>query len=115
MSGVFQRLADTDRTAIEIKIDGDSVQALDGDTVLTAIMLHLDHLRLSDFGDEQRAGFCLMGACQDCWVSDGAGRRLRACTTYIKPGLEIVTGRRPLALGMAPQAAASTSSDKDPS
>lgn len=115
MSGVFQRLVDTDRTAIDIKIDGDTVQALDGDTVLTAILLHQDHLRLGDFGDEKRAGFCLMGACQDCWVSDTEGKRLRACTTYIKPGLEIITGRRPLALSAMAQPVAAATPDEDPS
>ena len=25
-------------------------------------------LRAAEFGPEARAGFCLMGACQDCWV-----------------------------------------------
>jgi predicted molibdopterin-dependent oxidoreductase YjgC len=93
MAGAFQRLADTRRRAIEISIDGDNVQVLEGDTLLTAILLHHDHLRLSDIGEEPRAGFCLMGACQDCWVSESNGRRLRACTTYVRPGLAIVTGR----------------------
>jgi len=93
MAGAFHRLADTTRLAIAISIDGHPVEVLDGDTVLTAILLHHDHLRLSDIGGEPRAGFCLMGACQDCWVSDGDGRRLRACTSYVKPGLAILTGR----------------------
>lgn len=92
MTGAFQRFADKTRSEIEIAIDGDKVQVLEGDTLLTAILLHHDYLRLSEFGEEPRAGFCLMGACQDCWVSDGDGRRLRACTTYVRPGLAIVTG-----------------------
>jgi predicted molibdopterin-dependent oxidoreductase YjgC len=100
MGGLFQRLADTARSAIDIKIDSDSVKALDGDTVLTAILLHQSQLRPGDFGDGARAGFCLMGACQDCWVSDGDGRRLRACTTYVTPGLEIVTGCQPSSTGI---------------
>lgn len=97
MGGLFQRLVDKERSSIEIRIDGDSVQALDGDTVLTAILLHQPHLRRGDFGDGARAGFCLIGACQDCWVSDSKGQRLRACTTYVTPGLEIVTGGQPSA------------------
>jgi hypothetical protein len=96
VAGAFQRLADGRRTEIEISIDGDRVRALQGDTLLTAILLHHDHLRLTEIGEEPRAGFCLMGACQDCWVSDSDGRRLRACTTYVRPGLAIVTGRRGL-------------------
>ena len=93
MTGLFQRLIDQDRTTIEIRIDGDNVSALDGDTVLTAILLQQNHLRPGDFGDGPRAGFCLMGACQDCWVSDSDGHRLRACTTYVAAGMKIVTGQ----------------------
>jgi NADH dehydrogenase/NADH:ubiquinone oxidoreductase subunit G len=37
------------------------------------------------------AGFCLMGACQDCWIWDDDGRRLRACTTYAEQGMRIRT------------------------
>ena len=48
-------------------------------------------VRDSEFGDGARAGFCLMGACQDCWVRDGAGRRVRACTTPAVDGMDIVT------------------------
>jgi hypothetical protein len=93
MAGAFHRLTDSIRLSIEISIDGHPVEVLDGDTVLTAILLHHDHLRLSDVGGEPRAGFCLMGACQDCWINDGDGRRLRACTSYVRPGLAILTGR----------------------
>jgi hypothetical protein len=58
---------------------------------LTAILLHRNYLRSSEFGDGARAGFCLMGACQDCWIAVADGSRLRACTTYVTPGLAIVT------------------------
>lgn len=92
MPGLFQRLQDQQRATIEITVDGDRLQVLDGDTLLTAILTHRPHLRLHEIGDEPRSGFCLMGACQDCWVSDAAGNRLRACTTYVQAGLEIVTG-----------------------
>lgn len=92
MSGSFQRLVDQDRKPVEITIDGEPVRALEGDTVLTAILLHQNHLRRSEFGDGPRAGFCLMGACQDCWVATAEGTRLRACTTYVAPGLALITG-----------------------
>jgi predicted molibdopterin-dependent oxidoreductase YjgC len=48
-------------------------------------------LRSSEFGEGRRAGFCLMGACQDCWVWTAAGERLRACSTEVREGLAIVT------------------------
>jgi aerobic-type carbon monoxide dehydrogenase small subunit (CoxS/CutS family) len=38
-----------------------------------------------------RAGFCLMGACQDCWVWLADGSRLRACTTLLAEGMQVRT------------------------
>jgi predicted molibdopterin-dependent oxidoreductase YjgC len=49
-------------------------------------------LRTLEFNGEDRAGFCLMGACQDCWVRLGDGRRVRACTTRVSDGMAIETG-----------------------
>lgn len=87
----MKRLAERDRERIELFLDGRRIAALRGDTVLTAILLNSDHVRMSEFGGEPRAGFCLMGACQDCWVSTEAGERLRACTTFAEAGMRLVT------------------------
>lgn len=97
MAGLFQRLQDQQRRIVEISLDGEQLGVLEGDTLLTAILGHRRHLRLHEIGGEPRAGFCLMGACQDCWVADTAGNRLRACTTYVQPGMAIVTSVAPLA------------------
>ena len=48
-------------------------------------------LRRNEFSHEPRAGFCLMGACQDCWVLTDSGERLRACSTFITPGVALRT------------------------
>jgi predicted molibdopterin-dependent oxidoreductase YjgC len=91
MNARLVRLAETGRQAVALDIDGVTVQALAGDTLLTAVLAVRDHLRRSEFGGERRAGFCLMGACQDCWVWSAAGERLRACTTEVSAGLRICT------------------------
>lgn len=91
MSGRFVRVAETDRRPITLLIDGRSVQALEGDTVLVAMLSAIAHVRTSEFGDDHRAGFCLMGACQDCWVWSGAGDRLRACSTTVADGMTVST------------------------
>jgi predicted molibdopterin-dependent oxidoreductase YjgC len=90
-SGQFQRIAETGRPAVAITIDGAAVTALAGDTVATALLVHGHRLRDSEFGDGPRAGFCLMGACQDCWVTLGNGRRVRACDTPVADGMAIDT------------------------
>jgi predicted molibdopterin-dependent oxidoreductase YjgC len=87
----FVRLAETARAAVAFTIDGRPAQALEGDTLLVALLSQTDHVRVSEFGDGNRAGFCLMGACQDCWVWTAEGERLRACSTMVRAGLHIVT------------------------
>jgi len=91
MSGRFTRLGETGRKTVKIRVDGKDVDALAGDTLLVALLCTVDHVRQSEFGGEVRAGFCLMGACQDCWVWTAAGERLRACTTVVSEGMQIVT------------------------
>lgn len=90
-AGQLLRVAETERARVVITIDGVVADALEGDTVLTALLVNGRRLRDSDFGDGPRAGFCLMGACQDCWVWSASGERVRACTTYVAPGLAIRT------------------------
>jgi aerobic-type carbon monoxide dehydrogenase small subunit (CoxS/CutS family) len=91
MNHRFVRLAETGRAPVRIVIDGRPVEALAGDTLLVALLGNARHLRESEFGDGRRAGFCLMGACQDCWVWTADGARLRACTTVVAEGMSIVT------------------------
>lgn len=71
-------------------LNGTPCTARRGDTVLTAILLQGDRLRTSPFSGAARAGFCLMGACQDCWVQCADGRRLRACSTLVEAGMALL-------------------------
>ena len=87
----FIRLAETGRAPIGLRIDGAQAQALEGDTLLVALLTHGRRVRDSEFGDGARAGFCLMGACQDCWVWRESGERLRACSTVVEPGMAVLT------------------------
>lgn len=92
MSGLFVRLKPRAGPPVSFTIDGVPAEAEAGDLVLSAILLHRPALRRFEFGPEDRAGFCLMGACQDCWVRLADGRRLRACTAPVEPGMAILTG-----------------------
>ncbi|MEJ5280013.1 (2Fe-2S)-binding protein [Pseudomonas sp. C 49-2] len=83
---LFKRLAETQRPALAFTLDGQPASGLLGDTLLTAVLTCAEHLRGSDFSAERRAGFCLMGACQDCWVRLEDGRRVRACSTLLEEG-----------------------------
>ncbi|MDF3154675.1 (2Fe-2S)-binding protein [Mesorhizobium sp. XAP10] len=91
IAGRFVRLAEFDRAEVHFYLDGQMCRALAGDTVLTAMLASGHALRMSEFGPEPRAGFCLMGACQDCWVWQEKGPRLRACSTSITDGVRLRT------------------------
>ena len=86
---LFKRLSETQRPALAFTLDGQPATGLLGDTLLTAILTCAEHQRSSDFSAERRAGFCLMGACQDCWVRLADGRRVRACSTLLEEGQAI--------------------------
>jgi predicted molibdopterin-dependent oxidoreductase YjgC len=95
MIGLLHRVREQDRAAVAISVDGAVVGALEGDTILTAMLSAGIRLRESEFGDGPRAGFCLMGACQDCWIWTADGERLRACSTPVSAGLSVVTALAP--------------------
>ncbi|MCP3711242.1 (2Fe-2S)-binding protein [Paraburkholderia sp. CNPSo 3274] len=103
MSARFVRVAEAGRPTFDIEIDGRTAQAAEGDTLMVALLAAQDALRDCEFDEGRRAGFCLMGACQDCWVWTAQGERLRACTTPATPGMSIVT-RNVLGEGVWPRA-----------
>jgi D-hydroxyproline dehydrogenase subunit gamma len=104
MSGRFVRLAETERKTFTITVDGIARQAAVGDTLMVALLTTVKTLRDSEFGDGRRAGFCLMGACQDCWVWTASGDRVRACSTAAEPGMAIVTQLSVAGEGVWPRA-----------
>jgi predicted molibdopterin-dependent oxidoreductase YjgC len=87
----FVRVAETGRAAVAISVNGERVDALEGDTLLTALSLARIAVRTSEFGDGDRAGFCLMGACQDCWLAVEGQGRVRACQTFVADGMRVAT------------------------
>jgi len=93
MTGRFVRLGETDRAHVAFSLDGRPANGLEGDSLLVAVLTETDRLRYSEFGDGPRAGFCLMGACQDCWMWTEKGERLRACTTRLTQGMRVLTKR----------------------
>ena len=80
---------------VHIFVDGAEVAAYAGESVLVAVLAARDALRRHEFSDEPRAGFCLMGACQDCWMWLADHQRVRACTTVVADGMCILTSAPP--------------------
>ena len=91
MSGRLVRAIMPDTAPLRISVDGAEVTAYAGESVLVAVLAARNELRRHEFSDEARAGFCLMGACQDCWVWLADHARVRACTTVVADGMSILT------------------------
>ncbi|HZZ06215.1 (2Fe-2S)-binding protein [Paraburkholderia sp.] len=87
----FVRVTETQREPLGFFIDGHEVSALQGDTLLTAVLMQQRRVRESEFSGAPRAGFCLIGACQDCWMRTEDGLRLRACSTLVTQGMRVIT------------------------
>lgn len=88
---LLHRIARERHATIAFMLDGVPCEGRAGDTLLTAILSHAGAVRRTEFSGQPRAGFCQMGACQDCWVTLAGGERLRACTTPLAAGMSIVT------------------------
>ena len=79
------------RPELSFYVDGRPRHGLEGDTVLTALLVNGHCLRHTEVSGAPRAGFCIMGACQDCWIWLADGTRLRACTTPVAEAMAICT------------------------
>lgn len=71
--------------------DGVEIQGFEGQSVLAALLQSGHVLRYSEFDGMPRAGFCLMAACQDCWVWTSEGKRLRSCSTALHQGMNLLS------------------------
>ncbi|MEZ0167311.1 (2Fe-2S)-binding protein [Microvirga sp. TS319] len=89
--GQFVRAVSRQGATLRLTIDGEMVEAVEGDSLLAVLLLNGRAVRHLEFGGAPRAGFCLMGACQDCWIALGDGERVRACTTPAAHGMVIWT------------------------
>jgi len=88
----FRRRYRQNEQPVGFLLDGVAFEGRRGDTVMTAILSVQGKLRHTEFSGEPRAGFCLIGACQDCHVMMSCGGRVRACTTLLEEGMSFVTG-----------------------
>jgi aerobic-type carbon monoxide dehydrogenase small subunit (CoxS/CutS family) len=91
----LQRVAEQVRGTVHFILNGAPATALAGDTLMTAVLTQCGHLRTNEFSHRHRAGFCMMGACQDCIVELGSGQRVRACSTLVSEGIAVWTLPRP--------------------
>jgi len=76
---------------VRFLLDDQALSARTGETLASAVLRQRPALGRSEFDASARAGFCLMGACQDCTLWLEGGQRVRACTTPVKDGVRLFT------------------------
>ena len=96
---MFTRTTDVPAPDVMVTVDGNTIEARDGDTVAAAMLAAgILRFRTTPVSGAPRGPLCMMGACFECLVTiDGIGSR-QACLTLVRPGMMIETqlGRREL-------------------
>ena len=86
------RWSDDERDqAIELWVDGVSIEAYEGEMLAAALMAAgIWRLRDSPRAGSPRGALCLMGVCQECLVRVD-GRLVQSCRTKVLPRMNVST------------------------
>lgn len=76
---------------IQIEVDGEPVQAFDGETIAAALIASGRKVFRHTSSDRPRGIFCGMGACFDCVVQVDDDPSVRSCITPVRAGMKIRT------------------------
>ena len=87
---MFRRLPDGKAATVAVEIEGRTVMVPEGASAAAAVLLAgLPSLRDSAIGGGERAPYCLMGVCFDCFAEiDGVANR-QSCMVAARPGMRI--------------------------
>lgn len=84
---------------ITFTFEGQTIQALEGDTVASALLAAgIRSFRETAVQGTSRGPFCMMGACFDCLVEIDGVSNQQACTTVVQTGMKIAKQKGPLNL-----------------
>jgi len=89
---MFKQLSNSNAETVEVILNGQKCQVSQGITVAAAALTQgLRYTRTTPVSNSKRMPFCMMGVCYDClMVVDGKANQ-RACTIYVKDGMQIDT------------------------
>ena len=90
MPSPFRRLEEPDCRWVEVKIDGTSTRAREGESVAAAILASgMRSCRTTPVSGAPRAPYCMMGVCFECLVEiDGVPNR-QSCQVPVAEGMQI--------------------------
>lgn len=82
------------RPLVEIEVDGEKIQAFEGETIASALIANGRSLfRYTEKNHEPRGVFCAIGRCTDCLMIVDGIPNVRTCITPVKRGMKIETQR----------------------
>jgi sarcosine oxidase subunit alpha len=89
---MFRRLPDDKRAVVTLSVDGQGIEAREGDSVAAALLAAGKlQSRSTPVGNVPRAPYCMMGVCFDCLMTiDGVGSR-QACMVPVRQGMDVRT------------------------
>jgi sarcosine oxidase subunit alpha len=87
---MFRRSQPEARARVALTIEGERVEAREGDSVAAAMLAAgVLHCRTTPVSGAPRGPYCMMGVCFDCLVTiDGVGNR-QACLVTAREGMVV--------------------------
>lgn len=76
---------------IQILVDGDLVQAFEGETIAAALLASGHRVLRHTTKGSPRGIFCGMGACFECLVEVDGDPSVQSCVTLVRPGMQVRT------------------------
>lgn len=93
--GVFCRLpadAAQSRPLVDIEFNGSPLQLEEGMTLAAALLLAgVRRFRSSPVSGQQRAPYCMMGACFECLVEIDGVPSQQSCLAWVRAGMKVRT------------------------
>lgn len=76
--------------SVEIHVEGQPVQARDGESVATALLnAGVTSFRRTAVSEQPRAPLCLMGVCFECLVEIDGVQNVQSCMTTVRRGMQV--------------------------
>ena len=86
----YKRLAIQARKKLRVWIDGDSVEAIEGDSAAAVMLAHGETpSRTTAISGTSRAPYCMMGVCFECLMEIDGIENTQGCMTPVREGMRI--------------------------
>lgn len=76
--------------SVGLTFEGHAIEAYTSDTIASALLAAgIRTFTVTEVAGDQRGGFCFVGRCADCLVIVDGQANQRACTTFVRDGMDV--------------------------